>query len=152
VYVLRILVKFVDLWSYSLFSDLVDLGLEVADYLWGHMVAEDLKQVDGLRSGYRLVRNQLHSFLDLLDLSILWYEMCILGLPNGFVREYRSFFRSLRHCQAHRSHRARAQHHKIHTWIHSSEKNKNLVTYKRLINTIIIHFMSVGGYLLLSMI
>lgn len=46
-------------------ADLVDLTLEVVDHLGGHLVAEDLEEVDALVAGDRLVRRQLDALLDL---------------------------------------------------------------------------------------
>lgn len=105
----------------SLSSDLVDLGLQVADYLWGHLLAKDFEQVDGLRTGYGLGSEQFHAFLDVLDFSVLRYEVRALRLSDGFVRKYGSLFGSLWHwhCQT-RGHHARAQNHDAHKRFHSS--------------------------------
>jgi hypothetical protein len=46
-------------------ADLVDLVLQVDDNLRGHLVSEDLLQVDPLVARDRLIGCQLNAFLDL---------------------------------------------------------------------------------------
>lgn len=48
-------------------ADLVDLALEVVDYLGGYLVAEDLEQINTLIAGNRLVRRKFDALLNLLQ-------------------------------------------------------------------------------------
>lgn len=47
-------------------ADLVDLSLQVVDDLGGHLVTQDLVQIDPLVHRDRLIRRQLDTFLYLL--------------------------------------------------------------------------------------
>lgn len=78
-------------------SDLVDLRLQILDDLAGHLVSQDLVQVDALVSGNRLVRSQLNALLDVLDLGIPWDQIRVLCLANSLVCELGSLALGERH-------------------------------------------------------
>lgn len=59
-------------------ADLVDLSLEVVDDFGGHLVSEDLVQVDPLVSGDGLVGRQLNSFLNLFTRTYVTYDEQLL--------------------------------------------------------------------------
>lgn len=85
-------------------SDLVDLRLQVLDHLLGHLVAQDLKQVDALVSGDRLVRSQLDAFLHVLDLGVTRDQVRVLCLTDRLVRERGTLSLGIGHSNAHNGH------------------------------------------------
>lgn len=74
------------------FANLVDLGLEVVDYLWWDVVAKDVNEVDALVPRDGFVGGDLNALLDFLDLGPLRNEMCALHLSDSLVRQERALF------------------------------------------------------------
>lgn len=84
-------------------SNLVDLGLQILDDFTGHLVAEDLEQIDALVAGNRLVGAQLNALLHILDLGVFGDQVRVLGLADGLICELCSLALGKRH--RHSNHR-----------------------------------------------
>lgn len=96
--------KFVGMGDRLIIADLVHLRLQVLDDLLRHLVAQNLKQINPLVAGNRLVRSQFNALLHVLDLGVPRDQVCVLGLSDRLVRKLGSLALRIGHSNAHHRH------------------------------------------------